>query len=85
MLSTQGLSDRALARLQLDAAGIGQALGAFLRHELGDIADDTRRADLARVAVQLSATAFEIGFLTAATDGADDGPPPGSPTAGQAT
>jgi DNA-binding transcriptional MerR regulator len=68
MLSTHGLSDKALARLQLDAAGLGQTLGAFLRGELGHVDDDTRRADLARVAVQLSATAFEIGFLTAATD-----------------
>jgi len=71
MLSTQGLSDKALARLQLDAAGLGQTLGAFLRDELGGldgVHDDTRRADLARVAVQLSATAFEIGFLNGATD-----------------
>jgi DNA-binding transcriptional MerR regulator len=68
-LSTQGLSDRALARLQLDAAALGQTLGAFLQGELGHVADDGRRADLARVAVQLSATAFEIGFLIAATGG----------------
>lgn len=70
MLSVQGLSDKALARLQLDAAGLGQTLGAFLREELGRLAgvhDDTRRADLARVAVQLSATAFEIAFLAAAS------------------
>jgi DNA-binding transcriptional MerR regulator len=69
MLSTQGVSDTALARLQIDAAGLGQALGGFLRDELAHVTDDTRRADLARVAVQLSATAFEIGFLTTATDG----------------
>jgi DNA-binding transcriptional MerR regulator len=79
MLSTQGLSDKALARLQLDAAGLGQTLGAFLREELGrldGVHDDTRMADLARVAVQLSATAFEIGFLTAATD---ETPPAAAP------
>jgi len=79
MLSVQGLSDKALARLQLDAAGLGQTLGAFLREELGRLAgvhDDTRRADLARVAVQLSATAFEIGFLTGATD---ETPPDAAP------
>ena len=44
--------------------------------ELGHVHDDTRRADLARVAVQLSATAFEIGFLTAATD---ESPPEAAP------
>jgi DNA-binding transcriptional MerR regulator len=79
MLSTQGLSDKALARLQLDAAGLGHTLGAFLRAELSrldGVNDDTRRADLARVAAQLSATAFEIGFLTAA---ADETPPAAAP------
>ena len=68
MLSQQGVSDVALARLQVDAAGLGRVLGAFLRDELGHVDSDRQRADLARVAVQLSATAFEIGFLTAAGD-----------------
>jgi hypothetical protein len=79
MLSTHGVSDEALARLQLDAAAAGKTLGGLLRDELGHVTDDTGRADLARVGVQLSATAFEIGFLTAATDdGRPDGdyPPP---------
>jgi DNA-binding transcriptional MerR regulator len=72
MLSMQGIDDKALARLQVDAAELGQRLGAFLAENLGHVEDDGRRADLAKIAVQLSATAFEIGFLTAAT--AEDKP-----------
>lgn len=77
MLAMQGVSDQALARLQLEAAACGRALGTFARDQLGHVDDERRRADLARVAVQLSATAFEIGFLTAATDDGrpSDGPP----------
>ena len=76
MLSQHGVSDVALARLQLDAAGLGRVLGAFLSDQLGHVDSEHQRGDLARVAVQLSATAFEIGFLTAADAAADDGPPP---------
>ena len=69
MLSVQGVPDAALARLQLDAAHVGRELGRYLRTHLEALAADGRQEDLARVAVQLSATAFEIAFLAGATDG----------------
>ena len=54
------------------AARAGSGLGSGLRAHLDglDLAhdgEDERLVDLARVAVQLSATAFEIAFLEAAT------------------
>lgn len=74
-----GVVRTAVAELQTDAVRAGQALGAKLRDHLqrmasysGDpsAADADRLVDLAKVAVHLSATAFEIGFLEAATTGA---------------
>ncbi|HEX4699601.1 MAG TPA: helix-turn-helix domain-containing protein [Actinomycetes bacterium] len=68
MLAAQGMSEQVLANLQLDAAKLGRRIGAMLREHLIELVDDAvRRADLARVAVQLSATAYEIAFLEAAT------------------
>jgi DNA-binding transcriptional MerR regulator len=68
MLAAQGISEHVLADLQLDAAELGRRIGALLREHLVDLVDDAgRRADLARIAVQLSATAYEIAFLEAAT------------------
>jgi DNA-binding transcriptional MerR regulator len=68
MLAAQGISEQVLADLQLDAAELGRRIGALLREHLIELADDAdRRADLARIAVQLSATAYEIAFLEAAT------------------
>jgi hypothetical protein len=62
-----------LSTLQIEAARTATELGAKLRAHLestpgtrGD-GDDNRTTDLARVAVQLSATAYEIAFLQAAT------------------
>ncbi len=77
MLSQQGVPLEVVSALQLDAAKAARELGAFLRDRLRQhVDDDSRHDDLARVAVQLSATAFEIAFLDAATDrepGAPDG------------
>lgn len=72
MLATQGLSLEVISQLQLVAARAGSGLGSELRAHLDglDLAhdgEDERLVDLARVAVQLSATAFEIAFLEAAT------------------
>jgi DNA-binding transcriptional MerR regulator len=68
MLAAQGVSEQVLADLQLDAAELGRRIGTILREHLADLVDDAeRRADLARIAVQLSATAYEIAFLEAAT------------------
>jgi DNA-binding transcriptional MerR regulator len=68
MLAAQGISEQVLADLQLDAAALGKRIGAMLREHLVELIDDAgNRADLARIAVQLSATAYEIAFLEAAT------------------
>jgi DNA-binding transcriptional MerR regulator len=72
MLATQGIPVTVLSILQLDAAEVGRRVGAMLREHLVELVDDAgNRADLARVAVQLSATAYEIAFLEAATAGGD--------------
>ena len=69
MLSMQGVPLEVVAALQLDAATAARELGTFLQERLRQhVDDDSRRDDLARLAVQLSATAFEIAFLDAATD-----------------
>ena len=68
MLAGQGISEQVLGTLQLDAAALGKQIGAMLREHLVELVDDAgNRADLARIAVQLSATAYEIAFLEAAT------------------
>jgi DNA-binding transcriptional MerR regulator len=68
MLATQGIPPTVLSVLQLDAAEVGKRVGAMLREHLVELVDDAgNRADLARVAMQLSATAYEIAFLEAAT------------------
>jgi hypothetical protein len=68
MLAGQGVSEQVLGTMQLDAAALGKQIGAMLREHLVELVDDAgNRADLARVAVQLSATAYEIAFLEAAT------------------
>ncbi len=61
-----GLSSDAVAMLQLDAVASGRELGERLRAGLA-AAVGHAPADVAKVAVQLSATAFEIAFLAAAT------------------
>jgi len=77
MLAAHGVSEQVLATLQLDAAALGKRVGALLREHLGELVEDVgSRADLARVAVQLSATAYEIAFLEAATDAGRDGDRP---------
>jgi DNA-binding transcriptional MerR regulator len=63
-LSAQGVSPQMLARLQIEAAQSARALGeAFRDKVLEQDGDDWRLSDLAKVAVQLSAAAFEIAFL----------------------
>lgn len=67
MLSVQGVPLALVSALQLDAARAARELGATLRAHLSEhVADARRHDDLAKVAVQLSATAFEIAFLAAA-------------------
>jgi len=57
-----------VSALQLDAAQAARELGERLRTHLAEHVADTRsHDDLAKVAVQLSATAFEIAFLAAAS------------------
>jgi DNA-binding transcriptional MerR regulator len=66
-LAGHGLPPELLARLQLEAATTARALGRALRVHLdGAGQEDGQRSDLAKVAVQLSAAAFEIAFLSAA-------------------
>ena len=67
MLSTQGVPLEVITTLQLEASAAARRLGELLRDRLLEhVEDEARHGDLARVAVQLSATAFEIGFLEAA-------------------
>jgi DNA-binding transcriptional MerR regulator len=67
-LAAQGVPARLLAQLMLDAALSARKLGAaFREHVESQDGDDRRLADLAKVAVQLSAAAFEIAFLGVAS------------------
>jgi DNA-binding transcriptional MerR regulator len=67
-LAAQGLPPRLLAQLMLEAAVSARNLGeAFRDHVEALDGDDRRLADLAKVAVQLSAAAFEIAFLRVAS------------------
>ena len=80
-LSTQGVPLDVVTALQVDAARTAAELGAKLREHLDSLLDpgiesrEERMTDLARVAVQLSATAYEIAFLQAATRRPIDGLP----------
>jgi DNA-binding transcriptional MerR regulator len=70
MLSTSGVPVEVVSRLQLEAAEAARTLGGLLRASLErQQAAGSEVVDLAKVAVQLSATAFEIAFLDAATEG----------------
>jgi DNA-binding transcriptional MerR regulator len=63
-LAAQGLPPRLIAQLMLDAARSARGLAAvFNAHVDLQERDDRRHSDLAKVAVQLSAAAFEIAFL----------------------
>lgn len=65
-----------VASLQTEAVRAARPLAEMLRVRLAEHGLDTSRAsDLAKVAVHLSATAFEIAFLETATRSA--GPPDG--------
>lgn len=66
-----GISPQVVADLQLDAVRSGRELGGRLRDKLGT--KDHAAGDIAKVAVQLSATAFEIAFLEAATGDVEEG------------
>lgn len=66
-LAAQGVPYELLTQLQLDAARTARALGAATRAHLEEVGTrEDRLMDLAKVAVQLSAAAFEIAFLRAA-------------------
>jgi DNA-binding transcriptional MerR regulator len=68
MLSVQGVPLPLVSALQLDAARAARALGEALRAHLAEhVADPRSHDDVAKIAVQLSATAFEIAFLAAAS------------------
>jgi DNA-binding transcriptional MerR regulator len=68
MLSVQGVPLTLVSMLQVDAAQAATELGEMLRAHLSEhVADARSHDDLAKVAVQLSATAFEIAFLAAAS------------------
>lgn len=64
-----GVPADVVAMLQLQAVAGGREVGAALRRHLDGRAATAghEHSDLAKVAVQLSATAFEIAFLEAAT------------------
>ena len=67
-LAAQGVPPGLLARLMLDAALTARILGGVFRdHVERQDGDDRRLADLSKVAVQLSAAAFEIAFLGVAS------------------
>ncbi|MDQ1605028.1 MAG: hypothetical protein QOE01_2873 [Actinomycetota bacterium] len=71
-LEEHGVPPQLLARLQLEAAAAAGKLGEALRLQLDGVADPTeaqrrRINDVAKIAVQLSAAAFEIAFLQEAT------------------
>jgi DNA-binding transcriptional MerR regulator len=67
-LGAQGLSATLIARLMLEAAVPARALGEVFRRQVEQQDGDARRlADLSKVAVQLSAAAFEIAFLSVAS------------------
>jgi DNA-binding transcriptional MerR regulator len=75
MLASSGVPLEIVAQLQLDAAASAASLGELLRATLDRRGTGgSEVADLAKVAVQLSATAFEIAFVAAATRGLTAGP-----------
>ena len=75
MLSVQGVPLPLVSALQLDAAQAARELGEALRAHLSEhVVDPRSHDDLAKIAVQLSATAFEIAFIAAASrDGQEPG------------
>lgn len=67
-LAAQGVPPGLLARLMLEAASTARNLGEAFRAQVEQQdGHDRRLADLAKVAVQLSAAAFEIAFLGVAS------------------
>jgi len=75
MLSVQGVPLPLISALQMEAARAARELGEALWTHLSEHVTDSRRHDdLAKVAVQLSATAFEIAFLAAASRDSRDEP-----------
>jgi DNA-binding transcriptional MerR regulator len=67
-LTQQGLPPGLLADLVLDSARTAASAGlAFRDHVEAQDGDDRRLGDLAKVAVQLGAAAFELAFLGAAS------------------
>jgi DNA-binding transcriptional MerR regulator len=67
-LIEQGVPADMVAALQVEAVRAARPLADMLRTRLADAGHDgARTADLAKVAVHLCATAFEIAFLEAAT------------------
>jgi DNA-binding transcriptional MerR regulator len=75
-LAAQGLPPHLLARLMLDAARTARDLAEIFRfHVEQQDGDNNRLGDLAKVAVQLSAAAFEIAFLGIASEPSNAGRP----------
>lgn len=76
-LLEMGVPADVVAVLQVEAVRAARSLGAMLRTRLSPSGDDDGHlADLAKVAVQLSGTAFEIAFLETATRSAPRGQDP---------
>lgn len=76
-LLEMGVPADVVAVLQVEAVRAARSLGAMLRTRLSRSGDDEDHlADLAKVAVHLSATAFEIAFLETATRSAPRGQDP---------
>lgn len=66
-LAANGVPVEVISTLGLEAAKCARELGATFRETLDAQGGDVDRArDLSRIAMQLSATAFEIAFLTGA-------------------
>jgi DNA-binding transcriptional MerR regulator len=75
-LAAQGLPPHLLARLMLDAARTARDLAEIFRYHVEQQdGDNNRLCDLAKVAVQLSAAAFEIAFLGIASEPGNAGQP----------
>jgi DNA-binding transcriptional MerR regulator len=66
-LASHGVAYETLSQMQLGAARTGREMGTILRRSLDGDGDADRVLDLSRLAMQLSAMAFELAFLAACT------------------
>jgi len=78
-LAANGVPFEVVAALQLEAAACARELSTTLRRALEQTGDVDRVRDVSKVALQLSATAFEIAFLLGAAPDRPDGTAPTLP------